>query len=79
MTNQTQTQSESSEESSVTTKQMAPYQTAAGKEVTHITLRITELDDGFRVTEPGVNLEVIEEDVHEAVSSYASLACENDA
>lgn len=51
----------------------SPPRTYEGNEVTHVTLRIVDLDDGYRVTEPGVQESVTRENVHEAVAEYARL------
>jgi hypothetical protein len=72
MTDQTQTQSDGSGEESSVRGMQAP----SGRGVYHVQLRITERDDGYEVTEPGVDLTVVEEDVHDAVSTYAELACD---
>jgi len=50
----------------------------SGNTVYHIQFRVTERDDGYRVTEPGTDLEVIDEDVHDAIATYAQLACGSD-
>jgi len=51
-------------------------QAPSGRGVYHVQLRITERDDGWEVTEPGVDLTVVEDDVHDAVATYADLACD---
>lgn len=51
----------------------SPPRTYEGNEVTHVTLRIVDLDDGYRVTEPGVQESVTRDDLHEAVAEYARL------
>jgi hypothetical protein len=55
------------------TNPSSPYRTASDHEVTHVTLRIVELDDGYRVTEPGVTESVTRADIHEAIAEYTRL------